>query len=115
MRNNLKNLKKKLDDLDRANKAAIVQTVKCSVSPINFTEKKYLVSRFTHNLLIFLQITEEAKKLFQDHSESNNVEYIVHEFEAGFNAKVKFIEKYSLHKSNLNISIFHARIYFFKS
>ncbi|KAG8196408.1 hypothetical protein JTE90_009042 [Oedothorax gibbosus] len=58
MRNNLKNLKKKLDDLDRANKAAIVQT-----------------------------ITEEAKKLFQTHSESNNSEFIVHEFEAGFNAK----------------------------
>ncbi|GFU43713.1 alanine--tRNA ligase, cytoplasmic [Nephila pilipes] len=58
MRNNLKNLKKKLDDLDRANKAAIVQT-----------------------------ITEEAKKLFEETSKDKNVQYVVHEFQAGFNAK----------------------------
>ncbi|CAL1281228.1 unnamed protein product [Larinioides sclopetarius] len=57
MRNNLKNLKKKLDDLDRANKAAVVQT-----------------------------ITDEAKKLFEENSK-DNVQYIVHEFQAGFNAK----------------------------
>lgn len=30
MRTNLKNLKKQLDDLDRANKAAVVQTVSFS-------------------------------------------------------------------------------------
>ncbi|GFX50064.1 alanine--tRNA ligase, cytoplasmic [Trichonephila clavipes] len=58
MRNNLKNLKKKLDDLDRANKAAIVQT-----------------------------ITEEAKKLFEETSKDKNIQYVVHEFKAGFNAK----------------------------
>lgn len=58
MRNNLKNLKKKLDDLDRANKAAIVQT-----------------------------ITEEAKKLFEETSKDKNIQYVVHEFQAGFNAK----------------------------
>ncbi|GIY43516.1 alanine--tRNA ligase, cytoplasmic [Caerostris darwini] len=58
MRNNLKNLKKKLDDLDRASKAAVVN-----------------------------QITEEAKKLFEETSKDGNILYVVHEFQAGFNAK----------------------------
>ncbi|GIY89529.1 hypothetical protein CDAR_71571, partial [Caerostris darwini] len=58
MRNNLKNLKKKLDDLDRASKAAVVN-----------------------------QITEEAKKLFEETSKDENILYVVHEFQAGFNAK----------------------------
>nr|XP_042908383.1 alanine--tRNA ligase, cytoplasmic isoform X1 [Parasteatoda tepidariorum] len=58
MRNNLKNLKKQLDDLDRANKAAVVQT-----------------------------ITEEAKHMFETQSENKNIPFLVHEFAAGFNAK----------------------------
>ncbi|GIY30945.1 alanine--tRNA ligase, cytoplasmic, partial [Caerostris extrusa] len=58
MRNNLKNLKKKLDDLDRASKAAVVN-----------------------------QITEEAKTLFEETSKDGNILYVVHEFQAGFNAK----------------------------